>query len=125
DFPVVAPTNWAGARVATEHLIGLGHRRIGMITGYTGWCASVDRLAGYHSALLTAGLPIAPEYVREGDFQTDSGYRATHELLALPCPPTAIFAQSDPMAVGAMRAPVSAAWRCRGISRWLALMMWK
>jgi LacI family transcriptional regulator len=104
DFPIVAPTNWAGARVATEHLIALGHQRIGMITGHNGWCASVDRLAGYHSALLTAGLPIAPEYVREGDFQTDSGYRAAHELLALPCPPTAIFAQSDPMAVGAMRA---------------------
>jgi len=104
DLPVVAPTNWAGARVATEHLIALGHRRIGMITGHNGWCASVDRLAGYHSALLTAGLPIMPEYVREGDFQTDSGFRAAHELLALPCPPTAIFAQSDPMAVGAVRA---------------------
>jgi LacI family transcriptional regulator len=104
DIPVVAAANWSGGRMATEHLIGLGHRRIGAITGHRGWCASVDRLAGYHSALLAAGLPIVPAYVREADFQIQEGYRAAHELLALPDPPTAIFAMSDPMAIGTMRA---------------------
>lgn len=104
DMPVVAAANWAGGRTATEHLIGLGHRRIGLICGHKGWCATVDRLAGYHSALLAAGLPIVPEYVREADFWIDEGYRAAQELLALPEPPTAIFAMSDPMAIGAIRA---------------------
>lgn len=104
DFPVVAAANWAGGRMATEHLIALGHTRIGMITGHRGWCASIDRVAGYHSALMAAGLPIIPEYARDGDFWIDSGYRCAHQLLSLPTPPTAIFAQSDPMAIGVIRA---------------------
>jgi LacI family transcriptional regulator len=104
DVPVVATANWAGARMATEHLIGLGHRRIGAITGYPTWCASIDRLAGYHSALLAAGIPINPSYVREADFWIGEGQRAAHELLSLPARPTAIFAMSDAMAVGVLRA---------------------
>jgi LacI family transcriptional regulator len=51
-----------------------------------------------------AGLPAVPEYVREGNFEQESGYRAAAALLALPNPPTAIFALSDPMAIGALRA---------------------
>jgi LacI family transcriptional regulator len=104
DVPVVTAANWAGARSATEYLIGLGHTRIGVITGFRTWCASIDRLAGYHSALLAAGLPIIPEYTREADFWIDEGQRAAHELLALPNRPTAIFAFSDAMAVGTLRA---------------------
>ncbi len=104
EVPVVAAANWAGARKATEHLISLGHTHIGVITGHRTWCASVDRLAGYHSALLAAGLPIMPEYVREADFWVEGGQRAAHELLALPSRPTAIFAMSDPMAVGVLHA---------------------
>jgi len=104
DVPVVAATNWAGGRKATEHLIGLGHTRIGVITGFRGWCASIDRLAGYHSALMAAGIPIIPEYVREADFWIEGGGRAARELLALPSRPTAIFAMSDAMAVGTLAA---------------------
>jgi LacI family transcriptional regulator len=111
DLPVVAATNWSGARKATEHLIGLGHTRIGLITGYPTWSATIDRLAGYHSALLAAGLPIIPEYVREADFWIDEGRRAAHELLGLPSRPTAIFAMCDAMAVGTLHAA-----RERGIS---------
>src|SRR5947209_12924343 len=65
-IPVVAAANWAGARMATEHLIALGHERIGVITGPPTWCASVDRLAGYHSALLAARFAIRPELVCAG-----------------------------------------------------------
>ena len=90
--------------MATEHLISLGHRRIGVITGHGSWCATVDRLAGYHSALMAAGLPIIPDYVRVADFWVEEGYRAALELLALPTRPTAIFAMSDAMAVGVQRA---------------------
>ena len=104
DMPVVAAANWAGGRKATAHLIGLGHTHIGVITGHANWCASTDRLAGYHSALLAAGLPIIPEYVCESDFAIEGGERAAHALLALPSRPTAIFAMSDTMAVGVLRA---------------------
>jgi DNA-binding LacI/PurR family transcriptional regulator len=103
-IPVVAAANWAGARMATEHLIALGHERIGVITGPPTWCASVDRLAGYHSALLAARCPIRPELVCTGDFTIAGGHRAAHHLLALPDAPTAIFALDDDMAIGVLRA---------------------
>lgn len=104
DIPVVGTANWSGARVATEHLIRLGHRRIGLITGPPDWCASLDRTAGYHSALMATGLPIVPELVRAADFLLDGGSEAAHALLDLPDRPTAIFAQNDNMAIGALRA---------------------
>lgn len=104
DIAVMSAANWAGARRATEYLIGLGHTRIGVITGPIGACASVDRLAGYHSALHGAGLPSVPEYVRAGDFAVDSGRDAARQLLALPSAPTAIFAMNDNMAIGALHA---------------------
>ena len=104
DIPVVAAANWAGARMATEHLIGLGHTHIGIITGQRSWCASIDRLAGYHSALLAAGLPIIPEYVREADFWIDGGAARRAGAAGPASRPTAIFAMSDPMAIGALRA---------------------
>ena len=103
-IPVVSSTNWAGGRQATEHLISLGHTRIAVVTGYPGWCASEDRLAGYQTALVAAGLPLRPEYIVESDFKFDGGLSAGHALLSLPSPPTAIFAQSDNMAIGIMRA---------------------
>lgn len=103
-IPVVAAANWSGARQATEHLIELGHARIATITGPATWNASIDRLAGYHSALVAAGLPIRPELVREGDFRPEGGYRAARHLLALPDPPTAIFVQDDDMVIGVLRA---------------------
>ena len=103
-IPVVAAANWAGARTATEHLIALGHRRIAALTGPPSWSANVDRLAGYHSALVAAGLPIVPEMVRDADFAIDGGYKAAQHLLSLADRPTAIFAFNDKMAFGALRA---------------------
>ncbi|HVA92556.1 MAG TPA: LacI family DNA-binding transcriptional regulator [Chloroflexota bacterium] len=104
NIPVVAAANWSGARMATEHLIALGHRRIGLITGPKELCASVDRTAGYHSALLAGGLPIVPELTREANFHLEGGCEAAHDLLSLPDRPTAIFAINDNMAIGVMRA---------------------
>ena len=104
SIATVGVAQWSGARMAVEHLVGLGHRRIGAITGPPSWVATIDRLAGYLSGLLAAGLSAGMELVREGDFMFDSGYRAAHELLALADPPTAIFAFNDNMAVGVLRA---------------------
>jgi len=104
DIPVVCAAGWSGARTATEHLIALGHARIGAITGAQNQRASRDRMAGYQSALLAAGLPVAPALTVESDFSIEGGYRAALRLLARGAAPTAIFAFNDNMAVGALRA---------------------
>lgn len=100
SIPTVAATNWAGGLAATEHLIGLGHRRIGIITGPEAQTCSRDRLDGYRTALHRAGIPPADELVRYGDFLVPGGRRGAASLLALDDPPTAIFAGSDYMAHG-------------------------
>jgi LacI family transcriptional regulator, galactose operon repressor len=59
-IPAVSSSHWAGAKAATEHLLELGHRRIGLITGERGWVAAEDRIAGYHSGLIAAGVVPTP-----------------------------------------------------------------
>jgi LacI family transcriptional regulator len=102
--PVVSAAHWAGAKAATEHLLSLGHRRIGAIAGPHGWVASVDRLDGYHTALAGAGVLADPDLIAKGNFTRESGHAAASQLLSLAEPPTAIFALNDEMAVGAMQA---------------------
>ena len=97
--------NRNAAREAVEHLIRLGHRRIGCITNappeYT---AGADRLAGYRDALQAAGIPFEERLVRFGNFVPESGYQAAHSLLRETTPPTALFVASDVVAFGAMAA---------------------
>ena len=105
DIPTVdeiLTANKQGGLLATEYLLGLGHRRIGCITGPSYLTPSADRVAGYREALGAAGVPLDEALVVTGDFQHESGYRACRQLLALPEPPTAIFACNDLMAVGAI-----------------------
>src|SRR5438128_6587924 len=104
DVPSVGATNWAGGRMAVEYLLSLGHRRIAMIAGPASMRCSLDRIAGYRSALEASGVPIDPELIRPGDFRLQSGYIQTSALLALPDPPTAIFAGNDLQAMGAYKA---------------------
>ena len=101
---VVAATNIAGARQATEYLLSLNHRRIGVITGPATWCATIDRLAGYRAVLTGAGLAIDPAFAQTADFTFEGGLRAARHLLALPEPPTAVFAFTDEMAVATLQA---------------------
>ncbi len=100
----VSASHLAGARAATDHLLRLGHRRIGVITGYRGWTATEERLEGHKAALATAGASFLPELVVEGQFNAESGYAAARQLLDLADRPTAIFALNDNMAAGALRA---------------------
>lgn len=100
----VGATNWQGAYDATRYLIGLGHQRIGFITGARELGCAVDRLAGYQTALRESGLPADPDLIYTGDFLQPAGYAGAQALLALPAPPTAIFASNDDMAFGAMDA---------------------
>lgn len=103
-IPVVAAANWAGAKMATEHLIGQGHTHIGIVTGPSDWCFCFDRLAGYQAALLAAGLPFVPSLVRTAELTTAGGAQAAHHLLSLAHRPTAIFAVGDTVALGVLRA---------------------
>jgi LacI family transcriptional regulator len=108
--PSVSATNALGGRAATEHLLALGHRRIGAITGVPEWLASVERLNGYRAALASAGVVLDSALVVESDWAVEGGEAAAALLLDLPDPPTAVFAFNDNMAIGALRAA-----RARGL----------
>ncbi len=94
----------AAAREIAELVIGLGHRAIAIIMGDPAHAASGQRLIGYHQAFDGHDLPRQPELVETGDFSFESGYEATKRLLSRKLRPTAILAQNDDMAVGAMSA---------------------
>jgi LacI family transcriptional regulator len=104
SIPVVGSAHWSGGRIATEHLLELGHRRIGVVTGPARWSASKDRLAGYRSALQAAGVDPTPDLELEADFTVEGGEQAAELLLDLKPRPTAIFALNDNMAVGVLHA---------------------
>ncbi|NIM93098.1 MAG: substrate-binding domain-containing protein [Anaerolineales bacterium] len=87
---------------AVSHLIRLGYRRIGTITGPTESAAGIDRIEGYSRALAERRRGSDPSLIVEGDFTEAGGYYAMRELLS--SKPDAIFAASDIMAIGAMRA---------------------
>ncbi len=102
--PTVSASHLSGAREATEHLLGLGHRRIAAITGPQNWIATEERLRGYRGALAEAGVTPDPQLQIDSNFRDNGGRLATQQLLALEEPPTAIFAFNDMMAIGALQA---------------------
>ncbi len=95
--------NLAGSVEATNHLIGLGHRRIAYLGDQFGYQSDTERLAGYRQALEDAGLPLVPELLVRGDGKPEEAMRAMEALLALPDPPTAVCCYNDMSALGAMR----------------------
>ena len=94
--------NVAAARKAVSYLIELGYQRIGIITGSMNSTAGIDRMEGYVKAITEHGWKIDQQLIAEGDFTEQSGYQAMQKLL--PVQPEAIFAASDTMAIGAIRA---------------------
>jgi len=100
----VSSDNVGGARLAVRHLHALGHRRIATIAGPEDHKPGADRLVGFRAELQALGIENRPEYEQIGDWYSESGERAMQALLALPDPPTAVFAAADLMAVGAMKA---------------------
>ncbi len=103
-IPSIGATNWAGGLMATEHLIEIGHRRIGTITGRPSLLCSQARLDGYRAALERAGIPADPALVYSGDFLFHGALVAATGMLDLADPPTAIFAGSDMQAMGVYEA---------------------
>jgi LacI family transcriptional regulator len=84
--------------------VSLGHRRIGLIAGPKELLCSRARLDGYRAALEAAGVAVDERLIVQGDFMHESGFAGCKALLGLPEPPTAIFASSDTMALGAYEA---------------------
>ncbi|HEY0217392.1 MAG TPA: LacI family DNA-binding transcriptional regulator [Cellulomonas sp.] len=99
-LPTVDSDNLHGAVLATRHLIGLGHRRIGFLGGRPDLESSRLREAGYRQALAEAGLTVDPALVRVAEYQRGGADTPTAAMLALPAPPTAIFAANDLSAMG-------------------------
>ena len=100
NYPSVHATNYQGAMDAMSYLLGLGHRRIGFISGRAELESSARRLKGYRDALEKADIPIDEELIASGDYTTETGIQSTRRLLSLNNPPTAIFASNDQMAMG-------------------------
>lgn len=100
----VGATNWAGGLEATEHLLGLGHRRIVMLSGYEAAMASRARVSGYRAALNGWAGEHDGSRVIAGDFTYESGLDTGTRVLSGPNPPTAIFAASDFQALGVLEA---------------------
>lgn len=111
----VVTDDLAGGRTATQHLIDLGHRRIGYISDRLdepfNFTSSRDRLAGYQQALQAADIPCRSDYHRQGTHGRIEARRLAAELLALPDRPTAIFAASDTQAMGVLEAARDASLR--------------
>ena len=106
-FPSVSIDNSAAAELATRHLINLGHKRIGLIGGFADdpWKFQVPhaRRDGYRRALANYAIELRPEYETLGNFSYMGGAQAMNNLFSLHQPPTAVFAMSDEMAIGAMK----------------------
>jgi LacI family transcriptional regulator len=115
DIAAVSSAHLAGARLATEHLLKLGHTRIAAIAGPRNWIAAQDRLLGYRTALAASGRLAPEELVREaGEPTVAHGRAAARSLLELAEPPTAIVAFNDKVAIGAIDAAAERGLRVPG-----------
>jgi DNA-binding LacI/PurR family transcriptional regulator len=102
DVPLVQVDNRGGARMAVEHLVELGHRRIAHVCGPLTLEITRERLAGYRDGLEAAGLPFDDELLVEGDYEEGGGVAAADRLVAAGVAFTAVFAGNDLTAIGVM-----------------------
>ena len=102
-FSAVLTENTKGAKLAIEHLISKGHKKIAMISGPESTTPGKKRAAGYRSAIKKAGIQMRPEYFIESDFTELGGYQSMSALLEMNEPPTAVFSANNLMTIGALR----------------------
>ena len=103
-IPHVGISNIKASREVVDHLIQLGHTRIAHISGPLNRLIYQDRLRGYYSALERANIEVDESIVFRGDYTYESGYKLANEIMALESPVSAIFAATDDMAAGAIKA---------------------
>lgn len=101
-LPTLRVDNLRGARLAVDHLLDLGHRRIALLGGPEGNADAEERRAGYREALAHRGLEADPGLELRGDFREESGYAAAARLAAMAPRPSAGFAANDAMAIGCL-----------------------
>jgi LacI family transcriptional regulator len=106
--PCVLPDEEAGGRVAAEHVLAHGHRRVAFLAGVVDMWATTARVAGFRAALAAAGLPYDEELVRYGTYRIGSGHALAREVLRGPDRPTALICGNDRMALGALLAAAEA-----------------
>jgi LacI family repressor for deo operon, udp, cdd, tsx, nupC, and nupG len=99
-LPFIGIDNMAAARLATEHLIAAGHRRIAYVAGPARNILTRQRQEGYAAALAAAGIPLDPALLLPGDFSIESGVQAAADIAGMKEPPTAFFCANDEMAIG-------------------------
>jgi LacI family transcriptional regulator len=104
EFDKVLIDNEGGAAQAAEYLLGLGHRRIGVISGPLATTPGRTRYAGFMSKLESAAVELPASHIQISDFREDGGYQSTLRLLALELPPSAIFVSNNLMCAGVLRA---------------------
>jgi LacI family transcriptional regulator len=99
DLPTIDSDNLHGARLATEHLLELGHRRIALLGGRPDLQSAQLREQGYREALTAAGVPVDERLVQVGAYDPEVSVKPARELLSSPDRPTAIFAANDLSAI--------------------------
>ncbi|MEJ7742459.1 MAG: LacI family DNA-binding transcriptional regulator [Nocardioidaceae bacterium] len=104
DLDSVLVDSRGGAAQAADHLLKLGHQRIGLISGPLDTTPGRERYEGFMETLARAGVRQDPALIHMGDFKHESGYQATLRLLGLPWPVTAIFSVNNLMSAGVLRA---------------------
>jgi DNA-binding LacI/PurR family transcriptional regulator len=101
-YNFVDSKNKEGARLAVEHLVSLGHKRIGFVAGSPKETNAVDRFAGYKQVMSKYKLETKPEWIIDGDFSKEKAYENTEKLFSGKSMPTAIVSSDDYMAIGVM-----------------------
>lgn len=110
DFDSVGSDTEVGAQAALEHLLSLGHRRIGLIAGRPQRRREFARLESYRTFHARNGLVLDESLMIDCDFSDMAGFQAMQRLLMLSAPPTAVFAANDVLAIGALKAAQSMHW---------------
>jgi LacI family transcriptional regulator, galactose operon repressor len=111
EIDCVIAANFEGSKAATEHLLGLGHRRIGCIVRASALSNATERVRGYRAAMTQAGLSAMPDLFASGGHGFEDGRKAMAQILNVDPRPTAVLAYPDTLAIGAMRAALDAGLR--------------
>jgi LacI family transcriptional regulator len=104
QFNIITMDNYTGGRLATEHLLAQGYRKIGLITGPQNWWSAQERMRGWREALVAAGCPCEERQMVEGDWTAGSGERGFKKLLDIFPEMEAVFVSNDQMAFGVYQA---------------------